>query len=220
MNPNPTTLDVPTGLSNILGAYDEGHWQTEVCEIKAGIGVLARGSILATGTAGDIGKLVKLSAGTEAQSYGVLLDELVDTGVAYSDGSVTGSIAKAGSFKGSALIVPAGVDAGLVSVALRGRGIFVEGAIPVPAAAALLEGQEQLPAETEYGRSRSPWDMSRESSRHPPDCLDPLLAALKPRARIALVTFLRAGRYGDMVPKRERRHARGSANQMRNALRI
>jgi hypothetical protein len=149
MNPNPTTLDVPTGLSNILGAYDEGHWQTEVCEIKAGIGVLARGSILATGTAGDIGKLVKLSAGTEAQSYGVLLDELVDTGVAYSDGSVTGSIAKAGSFKGSALIVPAGVDAGLVSVALRGRGIFVEGAIPVPAAAALLEGQEQQPAETE-----------------------------------------------------------------------
>jgi hypothetical protein len=48
--------------------------------------------------------------------------------------SVTGSIAKAGSFRGPALIVPAGIDAGLVSVALRGRGIFVEGAIPVPAA--------------------------------------------------------------------------------------
>ncbi|MGB9275790.1 MAG: hypothetical protein WCC08_11200 [Terrimicrobiaceae bacterium] len=35
-----------------------------------------------------------------------------------------------------ALIVPAGVDAGLISVALRGRGIFVEGPITVPAAAA------------------------------------------------------------------------------------
>ena len=49
MNPNPTTYDVPTGLSNLLGAYDEGHWQTQVCEIKGGIGVLERGSVLATG---------------------------------------------------------------------------------------------------------------------------------------------------------------------------
>ena len=23
-----------------MGAYDEAHWQTQVCEIKAGIGVL------------------------------------------------------------------------------------------------------------------------------------------------------------------------------------
>jgi hypothetical protein len=40
--------------------------QTQVSEIKSGIGVLARGTILATGTAGDIGKLVLLTAGTEA----------------------------------------------------------------------------------------------------------------------------------------------------------
>ena len=135
MNPNPTTFtDLPTGLSNLLGAYDEGHWQTVVAEIKAGIGILARGTVLATGTAGDVGKLVKLTAGTEAQAYGVLLDEAIDTGVAYSDGSVTGSIAKAGSFRGPALLVPTGVDAGLIAVALRGRGIFVEGPITVPAA--------------------------------------------------------------------------------------
>jgi hypothetical protein len=76
----------------------------------------------------------------------------IDTGVAYSDGSVTGSVAKAGSFRGPALIVPTGVDAGLISVALRGRGIFVEGPIPVPAAAAAaLEGQEQ---ETESDEER------------------------------------------------------------------
>ena len=128
-----------------MGAYDEGHWQTQVCEIKAGIGVLARGTILATGSGADIGKLVKLTPTTEAQSYGVLLDEAIDTGAAYSDGSVTGSIAKAGSFRGPALIVPTGVDAGLISVALRGRGIFVEGAITVPAAAVL---EAEQPAES------------------------------------------------------------------------
>ena len=150
MNPNPTTYDVPTGLSNLLGAYDEGHWQTVVAEIKAGIGVLARGTVLATGTAGDIGKLVKLGAGTEAQAYGVLLDEAVDTASPYSDGSVTGSIAKAGSFRGPALIVPTGVDAGLIAVALRGRGIFVEGAITVPPAAAVLQGE----GETEERREK------------------------------------------------------------------
>ena len=140
MNPNPTTLDVPTGLSNLLGAYDTGHWQTQVCEIKAGIGALARGIILATGSGADVGKLVKLSATTEVNAYGVLLDELIDTTVTYSDGSVTGSVAKAGSFRGPALIVPTGVDAGLIAVALRGRGIFVEGPITVPPAGREQEG--------------------------------------------------------------------------------
>ena len=63
----------------------------------------------------------------------------IDTAVAFGDGSVTGSVAKAGSFRGPALIVPAGVDAGLIAVSLRGRGIFVEGPITVPAAAAATE---------------------------------------------------------------------------------
>ena len=54
----------------------------------------------------------------------------IDTAAAYSDGSVTGCVAKAGSFRGPALIVPTGVDAGLISVALRGRGIYVEGPSP------------------------------------------------------------------------------------------
>lgn len=83
--------------------------------------------------AADIGKLVLLSPTTEANAYGILLDPAIDTAAAYSDGSVTGSIAKAGSFKGSALIVPTGVDAGLISVSPRGRGIVVEGPITVPA---------------------------------------------------------------------------------------
>jgi hypothetical protein len=90
--------------------------------------------VLATGSGGDVGKLVLLTAGTEAQSYGILLDPSIDTAVPFSDGSVTGSIAKAGSFRGPALIVPTGIDAGLVAVALRGRGIFVEGPITVPPA--------------------------------------------------------------------------------------
>jgi hypothetical protein len=92
--------------------------------------VLNPGTILASGTAGDIGKLVLLSATTEANAYGILLDAAIDTDAA---GTVTGSIAKSGTFRGAALIVPAGVDAGLISVALRGRGIFIEGPIPVPA---------------------------------------------------------------------------------------
>lgn len=136
-----TTYTLPENLGDILGAHHDRNFQTQVCEIKAGIGVLARGTVLATGTAGDIGKLVKLTAGTEAQAYGVLLDLSIDTAQAYSDGSVTGSIAKAGSFRGPALIVPTGVDAGLISVALRGRGIFVEGPITVPPAAAAAESE-------------------------------------------------------------------------------
>ena len=98
--------------------------------------------MLASGTAGDIGKLVKLTASTEAAAYGVLLDAAVDTGAAFSDGSVTGSVARAGSFRGAALIVPNGVDPGLVAVALRGRGIFVEGPI-VPQPAALAAEAEE-----------------------------------------------------------------------------
>ena len=81
-------------------------------EIKAGIGVLARGTVLASGTGGDIGKLVPLTASTEAAAYGVLLDAAVDTGQAFSNGSVTGSIARAGSFRGAALVVANGVDPG------------------------------------------------------------------------------------------------------------
>ena len=125
-----------------MGAYDEAHWQTQVSEIKSGIGVLQRGTVLASGTGADIGKLVKLTATTEAQAYGILLDPSIDTAAPFSDGTVTGSIAKAGSFKGSALIVPPGVDAGLIAVALRGRGIFVEGPITVPAAAAAAAESE------------------------------------------------------------------------------
>ena len=142
------TYDLPQNIGDLMGAYDEAHWQTAVLEIKAGIGIVKRGAILASGTAGDIGKLVLLAAGTEAQSYGVLLDPAIDTSAAFSNGIVTGSIAKAGSFKGSALIVPAGVDAGLIAVALRGRGIFVEGPIVVPVAAEILEAEESAPAQT------------------------------------------------------------------------
>jgi hypothetical protein len=128
-----STYTLPQNLGDILGAHHDGNLQTQVSEIKAGIGVLVRGTILATGSGADIGKLVKLTATAEAQAYGVLLDPAIDTSVAFGDGSVTGSVAKAGTFKGSALIVPPGIDSGLVAVALRGRGIFVEGPIPVPA---------------------------------------------------------------------------------------
>ena len=143
------TYTLPQNLGDFLGAHHDGNLQTQVSELKTGIGVLKRGTILATGTAGDIGKLVKLTAGTEASSYGILLDESIDTAVAFSDGTVSGSIAKKGSFKGSALIVPTGVDAGLIAVALRGRGIFVEGPIPLPTALALAAEPEAKEDQTQ-----------------------------------------------------------------------
>jgi hypothetical protein len=122
---------LPSNLGDILGAHHDGNFNTQVSEIKSGIGVLERGTVLASGAGADIGKLVLLSATTEVHSYGVLLDPLIDTAAVLSDGSVTGSIAKSGTFKDSALLIPTGVDAGLVSVALRGRGSFVEGPIRV-----------------------------------------------------------------------------------------
>ena len=94
--------------------------------------------MLASGSGADFGKLVLLTPTTEVNAYGVF-DASVDTAAPYSDGSTSGSIARAGSFKGSALIVPPAVDAGLIAVALRGRGIFCEGAIIPPAAGAATE---------------------------------------------------------------------------------
>jgi hypothetical protein len=111
MNPNPATLDVPTGLSNILSAYDEAHWEVVTAELKPASGVRLRGSVLSA-VAADGGKLTLTTAGSEATAYGILLDESVDTGVAYSDGSVTCSVARAGSFRAAALIVGVGTNTG------------------------------------------------------------------------------------------------------------
>ena len=162
-----TTYTLPANLGDILGAHHDGNFNTQVSEIKAGIGTLKRGSVLASGTAGDIGKLVLLSAGTETQAYGVLVDPSVDTAAAFSDGTVTGSIAKSGTFKGSALLVPAGVDAGLIAVALRGRGIFIEGPI-VPGATTMQAEQAEPaepaePAETRGAKEQGGW---REARKH------------------------------------------------------
>jgi hypothetical protein len=133
MNPNPVTFsDLPTGLSNLLSAYDEAHWETVVAELKPSSGFLLRGSVLSAVS----GKLELVSATNQATVFGVLLDESVDTSAAYSDGSVTGSIARAGSFRGPALIVSAGTDGIALSDKLRDAGIYVHGPITVPAAAA------------------------------------------------------------------------------------
>ena len=144
MNPNPTTYDVPSGLSNLLSAYDEAHWETVVLELKAGAGVLLRGSVLsAVG-----GKLELVSATNQATVYGILLDETVDTSAAYSDASVTGSIARAGSFRAPALIVSAGIDGIALADKLRDIGIFTHGAITVPAATEASTEERERERET------------------------------------------------------------------------
>jgi hypothetical protein len=149
MNPNPIILtDPPTELSNLLSSYDSAHWETVVLELKAGSGVLKRGSVLSL----VAGKLELTAAANQATAYGILLDELVDTSVAYSVGSCTGSIARAGSFRAPALIVSAGVDAAALSDRLRDIGIYLHGAITVPAAAAEVEqaqAEEAPPAAEE-----------------------------------------------------------------------
>ena len=140
--PNPTTLQSSPGLSDILGAYDTSHWHTVVARLKPNSGILVRGSVLSAVPA-DSGAL-SLTAGTaEATAYGILLDAAVDTSVANSAGNVTGSVAKAGSFRGAALIVGAGTDELLLARTLRQNGIFVEGAIAPVALAAREESEDE-----------------------------------------------------------------------------
>lgn len=90
-----------------MGAYDEAHWQTVVAELKPDVGVLVPGAVLSTS---PDGKLLATTAGNEAQAFGVLLDPSADTAQHFGDGSVTGSVARAGSFRGQALIVGAGTN--------------------------------------------------------------------------------------------------------------
>ena len=123
------TYEVPAAVGDIIGAYDTGHWNTVVLELKPNSGVLTRGTVLSL----VAGKLELTVATNEGTAYGVLLDPLIDTGAAYSDSSVTGSIARSGSFRGPTLIVGAGTNAATLVEKLRDLGIFVEGPITVPA---------------------------------------------------------------------------------------
>jgi hypothetical protein len=60
----------------------------------------------------------------------------------FGDGTVTGSVARAGSFKGHALKVGVGTNVATLADALRKNGIFLEGALTAPVALA-QEGAEQ-----------------------------------------------------------------------------
>ena len=146
MNPNPTTFtDLPTGLSNLMGAYDDGPLANRRSAKSKRVSASSRAELCwQQAPAADVGKLVKLdsrnrsaslrhSARRSSRHERRLLGRIASRA----------AIAKAGSFRGAALIVPTGVDAGLIAVALRGRGIFVEGPITVPAAAAVLEEESE-----------------------------------------------------------------------------
>jgi hypothetical protein len=126
--------DLPPNLGDLMGAYDEAHWETFVAELKPASGVLKRGSVLSA-VAADGGKLTLTTAGSEATAFGVLLDPSIDTAVAFSNNQVTGSVARSGSFKGQALIVGVGTNVVTLTDALRKNDIFVEGPITVPTAA-------------------------------------------------------------------------------------
>jgi hypothetical protein len=108
------------------------------------LGILLRGSVLSA-VAADAGKLTLTTAGSEATAYGILLDPSIDTAAKFGDGSVTASVARAGSFKGQALKVGVGTNVATLTDALRKNGIFTEGPITVPAA--LAAEPETAPAE-------------------------------------------------------------------------
>ena len=163
---NPTTIQSPATLSNLMGAYDTGHWETVVARFKPNSGVLVRGSVLSAVPA-DNGAL-SLTAGTaEATAYGVLLDASVDTGLANTLGNVTGSVARAGSFRGPALIVGAGTDEALLARTLRQNGIFVEGPIaPVALAAkAAPEEEDERPVASAESMARRQREEDEERRR-------------------------------------------------------
>jgi hypothetical protein len=140
MSANPVTVQSPSTLSDITGAYDIAHWETVVAELKAGAGVLVRGSVLSA-VAADAGKLSLTVAGSEATAFGVLLDAYVDTAAANSTGTCTASVARAGSFRGAALHTGTGADPVVLTKQLRLLGIFVEGALAP--AGVLAEGDAQ-----------------------------------------------------------------------------
>jgi hypothetical protein len=64
-----TTIEVPAGLSNLLSAYDDAHWETVVAELKPGSGVLARGAVLSA-VAADAGKLTLTTASRPGRGRG------------------------------------------------------------------------------------------------------------------------------------------------------
>ena len=49
-------VHITFNLGDILGAHHDGNFNTQVSEIKSGIGVLERGTVLASGAGADIGK--------------------------------------------------------------------------------------------------------------------------------------------------------------------
>jgi len=140
------TYELPPNLGDLRGAYDEAHWQTFVAELKPDSGVLKRGSVLSA-VAADGGKLTLTTAGSEATAFGILLDPAIDTAAEFSNGMVTGSVARSGSFKGQALIVGVGTNVATLTDALRKNDIFVEGPITVPVAAALETKPTSTPTE-------------------------------------------------------------------------
>jgi hypothetical protein len=135
------TYDILTGLSDILGSHFDGNFDTVVAELKPNLAVLTRGTVLSA-VAADAGKLTKTTAGSEGTATGNLLDPSVDTAATYTDGSVTGSVARAGSFRGQALIVGVGTNAATLVDRLRDQGIYVEGPVTVPTSM-------EAPAETQ-----------------------------------------------------------------------
>jgi hypothetical protein len=121
----------PTMLSDICGAADIGDLDPKVISLEPNKGVLLRGSVICI-NAGGKGELA--AAGNENNSFGILLDSAIDTAVPFSNGNVTGSVGRHGSYKADQLLVGVGTDAVKLEASLRQEGCLLEGSLVVPAA--------------------------------------------------------------------------------------
>ena len=109
--------------------------------------------------AADGGKLSLTVGGSEATAYGVLLDASVDTAAPFAGGSVTASVARAGSFRGPALIVGAGTDEAALAKQLRLLGVFTEG--PIAPVTLTARAEDEQPKDEPYVASKESLERKR-----------------------------------------------------------
>jgi hypothetical protein len=121
-----STISWPKPLSSIIGAADDAaSWNPIVADLLPGQGVLELGSVLSLDASG---KMKLTDATSYAAAYGILL-ETIDTGTdALTVDEFAATVARAGSFKATELVMAPGADLNQCADALRKNGLYLEGA--------------------------------------------------------------------------------------------
>jgi hypothetical protein len=117
------TTESPVFLSEICGSADLGDLDPIQALIAPNIGIIPRGCIMSM----VAGILTPTIVGNEASAYGILISRDVDTTKLNEDGTVSGAVARNGSFKAAALTCGVGANVLLIAATLRTLGIILEG---------------------------------------------------------------------------------------------